>query len=653
MPEDPGTPAGPTIATRADPGDATADGRPEGTLAPSNVSTADPSNSIIPSWGTTTYASLPAPGYQIGALIGRGGMGEVVVAQDQRIGREVAVKRIRAQHPTHDAVERFLREARIQARLDHPAIVPVYELGTDEAGLPYFTMKRLTGVTLAKRLAKSGGRPTRSAAEGGAEVDHKSGGAEVDAKAPIQPLLRAFVDVCLAIQLAHTRGVVHRDLKPSNIMLGDFGEVYVLDWGVARVLADRSRSTHPMQAIDDHDAIEDGTTAGSILGTPGYMPPEQVKGDEVGPPADVYALGAILFEILAGEPLHPRGEAALGTTLTQPQEAPANRAADRTIPPELDGVCFDALAEDPAARPTARELAVRIQSYLDGDRDVERRRGLAAEQLESARDALAAGGIDAHAAAMRRAGRALALDPENEDAAGLVGKLLLEPPKDLPPDLIERMTNDATSLNRERSRKALISYASIIVLAVALIPWMQVNNWTLQLGFLALVALLCILAYEGSRTGRMRLVPAFVINLLGIVLFSQILGPFILTPILTIGVLLAFSASPRLLARPLIIWSWCALAIGLPIVLEITGALPRTTSFHDGAFITTSGFYRLGNLSEPLLIIADLAFMAITVAFMIAISRGRDDARKALQVQAWHLEQMLPRKRTRQPKSRR
>ena len=233
---DDGTPAGPTIATRADPGDATADGE-AATQSPSNLSTHDhsKSNSIIPTWGTTEYVSLPDPGYQIGELIGRGGMGEVVVAQDQRIGREVAVKRIRAQKPSHDAVERFLREARIQARLDHPAIVPVYELGTDAVGLPYFTMKRLTGVTLGKRLTD---------------------------KAPIQPLLRAFADVCLAIQLAHTRGVVHRDLKPSNIMLGDYGEVYVLDWGVARVISDRTRSTHPMQAVDVRDEIEDATTSG-------------------------------------------------------------------------------------------------------------------------------------------------------------------------------------------------------------------------------------------------------------------------------------------------------------------------------------------------------------------------------------------------------
>src|SRR3569623_3695572 len=191
-------------------------------------------------------------------------------------------------------------------------------------------------------------------------------------------------------------------------MLGDYGEVYVLDWGVARVISDRSRSTQPMQTIDveARDASEDGTTAGAILGTPGYRTPEQSKGVEVGPSADVYALGAILFEILAGEPLHPRGEAALGTTLTHPQEAPAKRAAARTVPPELAGVCFDALAEDPAARPPARELATRLQKYLDGDRDLEQRRGLAAQQLDSAREALATGGSDAHATAVRRAGRA-------------------------------------------------------------------------------------------------------------------------------------------------------------------------------------------------------------------------------------------------------
>src|SRR5882672_689717 len=108
---------------------------------------------IVPTWSAGAVVALPDPGYQLGELIGRGGMGEVVAAHDQRIGREVAVKRIRSKQPDPDLVARFLREARIQARLDHPAIVPVYELGTDAEGRPYFTMKRLAGETLAKQLA--------------------------------------------------------------------------------------------------------------------------------------------------------------------------------------------------------------------------------------------------------------------------------------------------------------------------------------------------------------------------------------------------------------------------------------------------------------------------------------------------------------------
>src|SRR5688572_24537938 len=150
-------------------------------------------------------------GYALREVLGRGGMGEVVLATDEKFGRAVAIKRMRGRaSPT--AIVRFEREARIQARLEHPSIVPVHELGRDANGRPFFTMKRLAGVTLAQVLANE----------------------TVVRIRPRQQLLRAFADVCRAIDLAHTRGVIHRDLKPANIMLGDFGEVYVLDWGVAR-----------------------------------------------------------------------------------------------------------------------------------------------------------------------------------------------------------------------------------------------------------------------------------------------------------------------------------------------------------------------------------------------------------------------------------
>src|SRR5688500_5550674 len=130
-----------------------------------------------------------ATSYQLGALIGRGGMGEVVLAHDPAIGRDVALKRLRTEAPSRELVDRFLREAKIQARLDHPAIVPVHELGYDADGRPYFVMKRLAGTTLHEVLTSR----TRSQ--------------------PINRLLRALVEVCLAIDLAHARGVVHRDLK--------------------------------------------------------------------------------------------------------------------------------------------------------------------------------------------------------------------------------------------------------------------------------------------------------------------------------------------------------------------------------------------------------------------------------------------------------
>src|SRR5262245_6435427 len=300
--------------------------------------------------------------YTLGEIIGRGGGGEVVRALDKRIGRHVAFKRMRNQ-PTDDAVARFLREARIQARLDHPAIVPVYEVGRDNEGRPFFTMKQLTGTTLGSML--------------------------VSGALPRQRLLRDFVEVCRAVEFAHAHSIVHRDLKPSNIMLGDYAEVYVLDWGVSRVIEDGVVDP----AMGDIESLEPGVTSGELLGTPGYMAPEQIHSPQsVDRPADIYALGSILFEVLAGEPLHPRGQLALQTTLAgEVVKSPAQRRPDRGVAPELDAVCVAALAMSPAARPTAKQLADRIEAYLDGDRDLALRRKLALEQLWSARAAMTAG----------------------------------------------------------------------------------------------------------------------------------------------------------------------------------------------------------------------------------------------------------------------
>src|SRR5262245_7683072 len=152
--------------------------------------------------------------YRLGPCIASGGMGEVFAAHDLQFGRDVAIKRIRTGRPSSTMIERFLREAMVQGRLEHPAIVPVHEIGSDADGLPYLVMKKITG------------KPLRRVLEDGA---------------PLQRVLRAFADVCLAVEFAHVRGVVHRDLKPDNIMLGEYGEVYVLDWGVAKILGEDDR----------------------------------------------------------------------------------------------------------------------------------------------------------------------------------------------------------------------------------------------------------------------------------------------------------------------------------------------------------------------------------------------------------------------------
>jgi serine/threonine-protein kinase len=613
-----------TRGTRIDPGAPTADGsNSEAGHAPTELPSAT-DQTIVPSWGASELAALPEPGYQLGELIGRGGMGEVLAAHDQRIGREVAVKRIRSVDPSADAVMRFLREARIQARLDHPAIVPVYELGTDGEGRPYFTMKRLAGITLAKKLSQNG---------------------------PVQPLLRAFVDVCLAIQLAHSRGVVHRDLKPSNIMLGDYGEVYVLDWGVARVLTDTKRTTGPALAVDP----DEDTTAGSILGTPGYMSPEQVRGIEAGTKADVYALGAILFEILAGEPLHPRGEAALGSTLTSPQEAPARRVAEgRQIPPELDGACVDALAEEPAARPSARELADRVQAYLDGDRDIERRRAMAGEQMSAARLAL---DQNDRGSAIRRAGRALALDPESSDAAELVTSLLLEPPDpdEMPKDLVEQLAIDDKVFNSSRSRQGAWTYLSLFLFWIV-IPFMDVKSWTALLAFYALLGLGAALAWRNSLRGYSSMPVTLVMTMLVALMFTRISGPFILTPVVICACLMQLAAIRTIAERLWLVVLWTFAAVMLPFLLEWFGVIDPTYEVKKGFIVSTSRIFDMrSGIDEATLVISN--FLFITAAGMVAvfISRRRMTAQRQLQIQAWHLRQLLPtaRRWQTQPRGRR
>ena len=283
----------------------------------------------------------------------RGGMGEVWLAEDRHFNRLVALKRLRTDRPGLE--ERFGSEARITGQLEHPAIVPVHDLGQDAEGHPFYVMKFVRGRTLKEAIRHfySPDGPTGS--------DH-----EVEWKR----LLAVFVDLCQAVAFAHSRGVVHRDLKPDNVMLGPYGETLVLDWGLAKLLAERETSTSGpdspyVRLMPPYGSSE--TCAGAVVGAPPYMAPEVAEGhaDTAGPPTDVYLLGATLYEILTGHP--PRRGSSheeLVELAKTVDPAPPRRANSRIARP-LEAICLRAIARRPEDRyPAAEDLARDVERFL-------------------------------------------------------------------------------------------------------------------------------------------------------------------------------------------------------------------------------------------------------------------------------------------------
>ncbi len=298
--------------------------------------------------------------YELIETIGEGGMGRVSLCRDREMGRQVALKELRPDRPSGpELMRRFEREAQITGRLEHPSIVPVYELVKPTEGrAPFYTMRFVRGHTLS---AATDDYHARRRAGHPVALD-------------LLRLLNAFVSVCQAVAYAHSQSVVHRDLKGSNIVLGGYGEVIVLDWGLAKVLGpsgvDECSAGMPEAGAPDH------TLQGDVKGTPGYISPEQAAGrvDLIGPRTDVYGLGAILYEILTGRPPFTGSVGDILARVVRDEPAvPHTLVAD--VPPALEEICLKALSKEPARRPeSAGELADEVQRWLAESADRSRAR---------------------------------------------------------------------------------------------------------------------------------------------------------------------------------------------------------------------------------------------------------------------------------------
>jgi eukaryotic-like serine/threonine-protein kinase len=307
---------------------------PTSTIVPESVRADSLGRAALKGLGMQTGARNIEGGLELDRTIGEGGMGIVRLATQRSLGRQVAVKTLRPNVKTEDATIRLLREAWVTGSLEHPNIVPVYDLGLDEGGSPVIVLKRIEGVEWATLI------------DDAHAVRERFGATDL-----LEYNLRILIQLCNAVSLAHARGILHRDLKPENVMIGSFGEVYLVDWGIALSLKEDPTGRLPL-----------ASAATEMAGTPAYMAPEMLGAmGKLCEQTDVYLLGAVLYEILTGAPPHRGGnfrEICVSILLSNP-DVPDG------APRELADIVKKAMSRDAAQRfATPEEMRKRLEWYL-------------------------------------------------------------------------------------------------------------------------------------------------------------------------------------------------------------------------------------------------------------------------------------------------
>lgn len=583
--------------------------------------------------------------YTAGESLGEGGMGEVRVFLDKRIGREVAMKMIVPEaRKSSRHRERFLFEARVQGQLEHPSIVPVYDLGQLPDDSSYFTMKRVKGETLRQIIN-----------------DLRAGSRAAAAAYTRRRLLQAFQSICLAVDFAHQRGVLHRDIKPTNIMLGAFGEVSLLDWGVAKLCETEASTQSGHTKIErDHEA----TAVGEVLGTPGYMSPEQAAGErDLDARSDVFSLGAILFEILTLERLVPYQEGDLTElTLLGGYDAHiSERFPQLDVPPELEAICVAATEHDLEKRTrSVREIHEAVERYLDGETDDKRRRSLSRKHTRAAIAALSEAAelegkahrdeAAADAARERRQSaaaevtRALALDPDNRVALQTMIKLQTELPQHPSKAALAAIEASEAAGFRQVSRRGGAAFV-LVAANLALAVFLGVKSpVAFAVPILLLLGAAAIAAYasRGERPDMRMAMPVVVLSSVAFALTSAMYGPYTFAPTMCAMNVVLYAV---FLDRPTRLFAMgCGIAaIILPIVLQGAGLVPASWIFRDGIVELVPQVVAFPELGTTLFLTLVLSGAVIVPTLLVGAERdARVKAERQLTLQAHQLAELLP-----------